>query len=106
MELLAHPAPVLITVVFCFNGRAGAVYHIPYAAIARASFGVWGAYWPVVNRVIMTLVWTGVNAVQGGECAYVMLHSIFPTIANIPNIFPGEISALNSGGMIGFMFFW
>ncbi|EOO03181.1 putative uridine permease protein [Phaeoacremonium minimum UCRPA7] len=97
---------IMIATVFCFNGRAGAVYHIPYPSIARASFGVWGAYWPVVNRVVMTLVWTGVNAVQGGQCAYVLLHSLFPSIARIPDVFPPGMSALNSGGMIGFMFFW
>lgn len=96
----------MIATVFCFNGRAGAVYHISYPSIARASFGVWGAYWPVVNRVVMTLVWTGVNAVQGGQCAYVLLHSLFPSIARIPDVFPANLSALNSGGMIGFMFFW
>ncbi|KIW18951.1 hypothetical protein PV08_03240 [Exophiala spinifera] len=97
---------IMIATVFVFNGRAGAAYHIPYPTIARASFGVWGAYWPVVNRVVMTLVWTGVNAVQGGQCAYVMLHSLFPSIARIPDVFPDGASALNSGGMIGFFLFW
>lgn len=96
----------MIATVFVFNGRAGAAYHIPYPTIARASFGIWGAYWPVVNRVVMTLVWTGVNAVQGGQCAYVMLHSLFPSIARIPDVFPSGASALNSGGMIGFFLFW
>ncbi|KAH8690450.1 permease for cytosine/purines, uracil, thiamine, allantoin-domain-containing protein [Talaromyces proteolyticus] len=97
---------IMIATVFCFNGRAGAVYHIPYPVIARACFGIWGAYWPIVNRVVMTLVWTGVNAVQGGQCAYVLLHALFPSIANIPDVFPAGVSALNSGGMIGFMVFW
>ncbi|OKL60049.1 hypothetical protein UA08_04971 [Talaromyces atroroseus] len=97
---------IMIATVFCFNGRPGAVYHIPYPVIARACFGIWGAYWPIFNRIVMTLVWTGVNAVQGGQCAYVLLHSIFPSIANIPDVFPEGVSALNSGGMIGFMVFW
>lgn len=53
----------------------------------------------------MACVWNGVNAVQGGQCVYVMLHSIFPSIANIKNVM-GEGSALDSGGMIGFVIFW
>jgi nucleobase:cation symporter-1, NCS1 family len=69
----------------------------------------------------MAIVWNGVNAVQGGSCMiipskesifrltslgiYVMLHSLTPHIANIPNVM-GEGSALNSGGMIGFAVFW
>ena len=55
----------MIAMILCLNGRAGGVYHISYPAIVRASFGVWGSFWPIVNRVVMTLVWTGVNAVQG-----------------------------------------
>lgn len=102
--LRAHT--VMIAIVFCFNGRPGAVYHIPYPVIARTCFGIWGSYWPIVNRVVMTLVWAGVNAVQGGQCAYVLLHAIFPSIAQIPDIFPPGKSALTSGGMIGFMVFW
>jgi NCS1 family nucleobase:cation symporter-1 len=34
-----------------------------------------------------------------------MLHAIFPGIARIPNKM-GEGSALTSGGMIGYFFFW
>ncbi|KZT30170.1 NCS1 nucleoside transporter [Neolentinus lepideus HHB14362 ss-1] len=97
---------IIIAAILCVNGRAGSVYHISYPAIVRASFGVWGGYWPVINRVVMTLVWTGVNAVQGGQCTYVMLHAIFPSIARIPDVFPANASALNSGGLIGFAVFW
>ena len=53
----------------------------------------------------MAIVWNGVNAVQGGQCIYVMLHALTPHIANIPNIM-GDGSALDSGGLIGFVVFW
>lgn len=53
----------------------------------------------------MAIVWNGVNAVQGGQCVYVMLHALTPHIANIPNVM-GPGSALDSGGMIGFALFW
>lgn len=53
----------------------------------------------------MAILWNGVNAVQGGECIYVMLHAIFPSIATIPNTM-GSGSALTTAGMIGFVIFW
>ncbi|KAL5319416.1 hypothetical protein ACEPPN_012468 [Leptodophora sp. 'Broadleaf-Isolate-01'] len=95
----------LIAIVIVLNGRAGAKYHIGFPIINRASFGVFGAWWPTFNRAVMAIVWNGVNAVQGGQCIYVMLHALTPKIATIKNVM-GKGSALDSGGMIGFAIFW
>jgi NCS1 family nucleobase:cation symporter-1 len=96
---------ILIAIVITLNGRAGAVYHVGYPILNRAAFGIYGAWWPTFNRAVMAIVWNGVNAVQGGQCVYVMLHAIFPSIARIPNSM-GSGSALTTGGMIGFVIFW
>ncbi|CZT50168.1 related to uracil permease [Rhynchosporium secalis] len=53
----------------------------------------------------MAIVWNGVNAVQEGQCIYVMLHSLTPRISRIPNVM-GHGSALNSGVIIAFGLFW
>ena len=79
--------------------------HSGFPILSRASFGVFGAWWPTFNRAVMAIVWNGVNAVQGGQCVYVMLHALIPHIANIPSLM-GEGSALGSGEMIGFAVFW
>ncbi|KZT23694.1 hypothetical protein NEOLEDRAFT_1136186 [Neolentinus lepideus HHB14362 ss-1] len=60
----------------------------------------------LAGQIVMTLVWTGVNAVQGGQCIYVMLHAIFPSVVRIPDVFPAKASALNSEGLIGYAVFW
>ena len=31
----------------CLTGRIGAMYHLSFPVIARASFGIWGSLWPV-----------------------------------------------------------
>lgn len=95
----------LAGVSMVFTGRPGAVYHVGFPVISRASFGVFGAFWPVINRVIMSIIWNGINVVQGGQCVYVMLHAIFPSIANIPNHM-SPTDALTSAGMIGLTVFW
>ncbi|KAL3454166.1 permease for cytosine/purines, uracil, thiamine, allantoin-domain-containing protein [Aspergillus insuetus] len=91
--------------LMALNGRGGALYRIPFPVLCRASFGPWGALWPTFNRAVMSIVWNGVNAVQGAQCIYVFLHAIFPSIENIPDKM-GPKSALNSAGMICFLIYW
>lgn len=92
-------------IFMAINGRGGAIYHIGYPVIVRASFGWLGAVWPIIQRIVMSIIWNGVNVVQGGQCVYVMLHAIFPSIANLPNGM-AKTDALNTGGMIGLTIFW
>jgi NCS1 family nucleobase:cation symporter-1 len=54
--------------LMALNGRAGAMYRIPFPVLCRSSFGPWGAFWPTFNRAIMSIVWNGVNSVQGAQC--------------------------------------
>jgi len=35
------------------TARIGAIYHISFPVVNRASFGIWGSLWPVLNRVVM-----------------------------------------------------
>lgn len=42
----------------CLTGRIGAVYHISFPVVTRASFGIWGALWPVLNRTAMACIWS------------------------------------------------
>lgn len=50
----------------CLTGRIGAVYHISFPVTVRASFGIWGSLWPVINRVVMAIIWYGVQGYIGG----------------------------------------
>lgn len=54
--------------LMALNGRGGAMYRIPYPVLCRSSFGPWGALWPTANRAVMSIVWNGVNTVQGAQC--------------------------------------
>ncbi|CAG7986446.1 unnamed protein product [Penicillium olsonii] len=91
--------------LMALNGRGGAVYRIPFPVLCRASFGTWGALWPTFNRAVMSIVWNGVNSVQGAQCLYVVLHAIFPSIENIPDRM-GSKSALTSAQMMCFFVYW
>ena len=90
----------------CLTGRIGATYHIGFPIVNRASFGIWGSLWPVLNRAVMACIWYGVQAWIGGECVYLMIASIWPSFGQRPNL-TGSISM---GGtvnyLISFIIFW
>ncbi|KAJ6145787.1 Uracil permease [Penicillium chermesinum] len=74
----------------CLTGRIGAVYHISFPVTVRASFGIWGSFWPVINRVVMAIIWYGVQGYIGGECVTLMISAIWPSYLHLPNtISPG-----------------
>ena len=95
----------LAGVTMVFTGKPGAVYSIGYPVLARASFGLFGSIWPVLNRVFMSIIWNGINLVQTGQCIHVILHCMFPSIEHLNNVMSPE-DAINSGGLIGLMIAW
>ncbi|KAH7370983.1 uracil permease [Pyrenochaeta sp. MPI-SDFR-AT-0127] len=98
----------------CMTGRIGATYHISFPVVNRASFGIWGALWPVFNRAAMACVWYGVQAWIGGDCVYLMIRAIWnnwrdedvqnPGAGGIHNGIPS--SGTNTVAFVSFFFFW
>jgi NCS1 family nucleobase:cation symporter-1 len=88
----------------CLTGRIGSTYHIGFPVVARASFGVWGALWPVFNRAAMACVWYGVQSWIGGQCVTLMLSAIWPSYTSIANGIPG--SGTTTYKFLSFFIFW
>ncbi|PYH48400.1 nucleobase cation symporter-1 family protein [Aspergillus saccharolyticus JOP 1030-1] len=89
----------------CLTGRIGAVYHISFPVACRASFGIWGSFWPVFNRAAMAVVWYGVQGYIGGECVTLMIRSIWPSYANLPNGIPAS-AGVDTKDFLSFFLFW
>ncbi|GAC99164.1 uracil permease [Pseudozyma hubeiensis SY62] len=86
------------------TARIGAVYHISFPILARSTFGVWGAIWPIVNRSAMACIWYGVQSYIGGQCVTLVLESMFPSYARIPNHLP-ESAGVTSQQFLSFFLF-
>ena len=95
----------IVLLPMILNGHAGAKYGIPFPVLARASFGVRGANIPAMLRAIVACGWFGIQTWIGGFAIYQMLHVWFPSIENIPQIFPDSFS-LQTGPAITFFLFW
>jgi NCS1 family nucleobase:cation symporter-1 len=95
------------TIAACFvviTGRIGATYHISFPVVSRASFGIWGALWPVFNRAAMACIWYGVQAWIGGECVTLMIEAIWPSFTNVHNGIPN--SGTSTKAFVSFFIFW
>ncbi|KKA28430.1 hypothetical protein TD95_003042 [Thielaviopsis punctulata] len=97
----------LAAVFICLTGRIGAVYHIGFPVASRASFGIWGGLWPVLNRAAMACIWYGVQAYIGGHCVYLMIRSIWKSWDRdkIHNTF-SENSGTSTADYASFFIFW
>ncbi|KAI1329802.1 permease for cytosine/purines, uracil, thiamine, allantoin-domain-containing protein [Xylariaceae sp. FL0255] len=89
------------------TGRIGATYHIGFPVVNRASFGIWGALWPVFNRAVLAAIWFGVQTYIGGECVYLMIRSIWKSwdTNTIPNTFPAN-AGTTTAYYASFFIFW
>ncbi|KAI8082701.1 permease for cytosine/purines, uracil, thiamine, allantoin-domain-containing protein [Halteromyces radiatus] len=94
----------LSAVVLVINGRVGAIYHIGFSVFTRASFGMYGAFIPILNRVLLGVVWYGVQAWIGGQCVYQMLRAIAPSIDDLPNSLPPN-AGTTTKAFLGFFLF-
>ena len=54
-------------------GHAGTKYGIPYAVLARASFGTTGARLPALMRAIVACGWYGIQTWFGGQMIYTLI---------------------------------
>ncbi|KAL2815630.1 permease for cytosine/purines, uracil, thiamine, allantoin-domain-containing protein [Aspergillus cavernicola] len=95
----------MLSIVIALNGAIGAIYHVPFPVIARASWGFWGSYVPVISRLILAVFWFATQVVNGGNSVAVMLGAIWPSFLNIHNDLP-EGEGITTQGMVGFLLFW
>lgn len=87
------------------SARIGAYYHISFPVACRASFGIVGSIWPVINRVVMSIVWFAVQAWVAEPCVELMLMLIFGKDLNtrIPNHVGMGITSFE---FLSFFLFW
>lgn len=88
------------------SSRIGVFYHISFPVAARSSFGIYGSLWPILNRVVMAVVWYAVQCSIAGPCFEVMLRAIFGK--NLDKTMPNHIHDpdLTTFKFLCFFLFW
>ena len=84
-------------------GHAGTKYGIPYAVLARASFGTTGARLPALLRAIVACGWYGIQTWFGGSMIYTLLGVLMGgAIGGEPVGWLG----INGAQLLCFLAFW
>jgi NCS1 family nucleobase:cation symporter-1 len=96
-------ANAIVLVPMLLIGHAGTKYGIPYAVLARASFGTTGARLPALMRAIVACGWYGIQTWFGG----MMIYTLLGTMMGAP-IEGAKIAGLgiNAGQLLCFLLFW
>ncbi|MES2018298.1 MAG: NCS1 family nucleobase:cation symporter-1 [Pseudomonadota bacterium] len=96
-------ANAIVLLPMLLIGHAGTKYGIPYAVLARASFGTTGARLPALMRAIVACGWYGIQTWFGGSMIYTLLGVMMgadiggATIAGL---------GINIGQLLCFLAFW
>lgn len=94
---------VIVLVPMLLIGHAGAKYGIPYAVLARASFGTRGARLPALLRALVACGWYGIQTWFGG----MMIYTLAGVLIGHPlegDKLPGL--GINLGQLACFLAFW
>ncbi len=86
----------------CFQG---ATYAIPYPAIVRTSFGMYGSYPAICLRAFVAAMWTAILCVQAGAFLQNCIEAIWPSFQRFPNHLP-DSAGITSAGLLCFFLYW
>jgi len=96
-------ANAIVLLPMLLIGHAGTKYGIPYAVLARASFGTSGARLPALMRAIVACGWYGIQTWFGGQMIYTLLGVMLGGEiggARIPGL------GINGAQLLCFVAFW
>ncbi|KIJ69412.1 hypothetical protein HYDPIDRAFT_24252 [Hydnomerulius pinastri MD-312] len=98
---------VIVGLLCIACGWMGERHHIGFTVASRFSWGMRGAYFPVVLRVFITIFWDGLQAYWGGQAVAVTIGAIIPGYAHMEKSLAGGILMLKDfiGIIIYYVFF-
>ncbi|RDW59580.1 hypothetical protein BP6252_12667 [Coleophoma cylindrospora] len=88
------------------NSRCAEKYHVGFPIVARATFGMYGAFYAVGARAVLAVIYYSLKLYVGSSFMVNMLHAVFGTgFTNIPNGLPESVG-FTTQQMLAFFLFW
>ena len=94
---------LIVLVPMLLIGHAGAKYGIPYAVLARCSFGTLGARFPAVLRALVACGWYGIQSWFGGMMIYALIGVLLGHALGGPSL---PVLGINLWQAVCFLVFW
>ncbi|KAF5641681.1 ncs1 allantoate transporter [Fusarium sp. NRRL 25303] len=92
-------------VPMALNGFVGAKTHAPFPILARASFGYYFSYFPVLLRLLTALFWHAITNYLGVGPTIQVIRAIWPSFETYPNSIPLSVG-VTSQQLIAYFVFW
>jgi NCS1 family nucleobase:cation symporter-1 len=94
----------IVGVICVFAGLPGAKWHIGFPILQKASWGMRGGYFPLVNRIILSLIWFSTHCWWGSQCLKTFFIALWPSYRNLNT--PLANGSMDTGDFLTFVFFW
>jgi NCS1 family nucleobase:cation symporter-1 len=95
---------ILICLMLVINGHGGGKWHVPFAIINRGAWGVRGSWFALLNRIILSCCWYGVQGWYGGQMVKIMIGSIWPSFYRWNTL--GSGADMKTNELVSFIIFW
>uniref|UniRef100_A0A093UZ44 Putative permease C29B12.14c n=1 Tax=Talaromyces marneffei PM1 TaxID=1077442 RepID=A0A093UZ44_TALMA len=94
---------IVVGILCVMTGAPGAKWHIGFPIIQRASWGVNGFVFVVIQRVFLGCIWFSTQVFWGGQCVKVVLTAIWPSFARVNK--PLANGTMTTGDFTSFIIF-
>ncbi|KAJ7465096.1 NCS1 nucleoside transporter family [Mycena latifolia] len=94
---------IIVGFAVALTGLPGGTWHI--VPSSRSVWGMYGSFFPLLLRIMLSFVWYGVQTWFGGQSMKVVIAALFPGFLTMKNTLP-ETVAMETNDCIAMMIFW
>ncbi|KAJ3546190.1 hypothetical protein NM208_g2119 [Fusarium decemcellulare] len=95
----------IVSFFACVIAWCGLTWHIGFTVQNRFTWGLRGAYIPLIQRCMLNFIWNAIQCWNGGKLVAVCLTAIWPSFRRMKNTLPDSVPA-TTYEMVGFIIFW
>ncbi|KAF5374313.1 hypothetical protein D9758_004633 [Tetrapyrgos nigripes] len=96
---------IIVGFAVALNGLPGGEWHIGFPVINRYVWGVYGSFFPLIMRIMLSFVWYGTQTWFGGQSVKVVIAAIWPSFLTMKNTLPTSAS-METNDFVATMIFW
>ncbi|KAF5612741.1 NCS1 nucleoside transporter [Fusarium tjaetaba] len=95
---------ILVGIICVLTGAPGAKWHVGFSILQNASWGMYGALFPLVQRIMLSFIWYSTQVWWGGQCTKTFLTALWPSFRNLNT--PLAHGTMDTGDLTAFIVFW
>ncbi|OLN87637.1 Uracil permease 3 [Colletotrichum chlorophyti] len=93
----------IVGLICVLAGGPGAKWHIGFSILQKASWGMRGALFPLVQRIMLSFIWYSTQVYWGGQCVRTFISSMAPSFNRLDT--PLAHGTMTVADLIGFIIF-